>query len=239
MSNQQDQTEILARIRQKWDVDPEPLAVDGSSYELLAIRNMTAYLDRLVAAHAVKRPLQDLPLWAKVWPGSIVLGRFLRKFEPQGKTLLELGCGMGVLAMVASAHGFSHITATDIEKDALDFATFHMLKNGLQSRVDVKFLDVSHPPEELPTYDMIAASELLYLDHLHRPLLKFLDRFLVSGGKAFFCTDLARLKPHFQKQAARHLPHFHMTEGKIGVKSTDTDGSEQRRIFSILILEKP
>ncbi len=232
-------TEILARIRQKWDVEFEPLEIDGAIYEVLSIRNMKTRLDALVAANAIQRPLRDLPLWAKVWPGSLVLGRFLRKFEPQGKSLLELGCGVGCLALAASPHGFSHITASDINKEALDFAACHMLKNRLASLVDVKYVDVAAPPAALRPFDMIAASELLYLDELHRPILKFLDRALVPGGKAFFCTDMARLKPRFQKLAAKHLPHYHMQEGKIGIKSRDGEGMEQRRIFSILILEKP
>ena len=81
----------------------------------------------------------------------------------------------------------------------------------------------------------MAASEILYLDDLHRPLLKFVDRHLAPGGKALFCTDLARAKPHFTKLAAKS---FKLTEGRIGVKSRDEDGEEQRRIYSILILER-
>jgi len=233
------QDQILARIRQKWDIGFEPLAVDGATYEILAIRNMAAHIDKLLASGSIQQPLRDLPLWAKVWPGSIVLGRFLRKFEPQGKTLLELGCGVGTLSLVASAHGFAHITATDIDSEALDFAAFHIIKNSLDNLIDVKYLDVTAPSAVLPQYDMIAASEMLYLDNLHRPLLKFLDRCLVPGGKAFFCTDLARLKPRFQKLAAKHLPHFNIQEGKIGVKISGFADGEQRRVFSILILEKP
>ena len=43
-------------------------------------------------------------------------------------------------------------------------------------------------------FDLMAASEILYLDALHRPLVKFVDRHLAPGGKALFCTDMARAK---------------------------------------------
>lgn len=222
--------QILERIRQKWQVEFEPLSVDGRTYEILGIANMPAYLDTLVAKGSLKDPLRTLPLWAKAWPGAIVLGRFLRKYE--GKRLLELGCGLGILSLIASQYNFQKIVATDISRDALDFARFHMLHNGVADKVEVKYLDVASrgKPEDL--FDLIAASELLYLDDLHRPILHFLQRHL--SGKAFFCTDLKRYKPRFNKLAAKT---FHVTEGCIGVKSSDGNG-EDRRIYNITILEK-
>lgn len=230
--------DVMAAINKKWDTSFEPLEVDGASYDILSIEDMKAYLDKLAASNAIRQPLRDLPLWAKIWPGSLVLGRFLRKFEPQGKTMLELGCGMGILSLVASAYGFGHITATDVNADAINFCKAHILKNNLADKIDARYLDVASPPDNLPQYDIIAASELLYLDDLHRPLLKFINRQLAPKGKALFCTDLARLKPRFQKLAAKYYPELKIQEGKIGVKSSDADGGAQRRIFSILILEK-
>lgn len=226
---------VLERIARTFKTEFEPLEVDGRVYELLSIANMAEHLDKLVAANAIAKPLRDLPLWAKVWPGSIVLGRFLRKYEPQGKSLLELGCGVGTLSLIAANYGFAKIVASDIDDQALDFARAHVLKNGLQQLITVRQLDVAAQVTLPEQFEMIAASELLYLDNLHRPLLRFLKRNLKPGGKAFFCTDLARAKPHFQKLAAKE---FEITEGKIGVKATDEAGGEQRRIYSILILEK-
>lgn len=109
---------------------------------------------------------------------------------------------------------------------------------SLQDLIDVCYLDVSRPgkDERFPEgFDRIVASELLYLDDLHRPLLKFVDRHLAPGGKAVFCTDMARAKPHFAKLAAKT---FQVQEGHIGVKSQDADGKEQRRIYVLHILER-
>ena len=119
-----------------------------------------------------------------------------------------------------------------------ELAKANVLRNNLQDRVEVRRVDVTTPgrdPRFSEGFDLMAASEILYLDDLHRPLLKFVDRHLAPGGKALFCTDLARAKPHFTKLAAKS---FKLTEGRIGVKSRDEDGEEQRRIYSILILER-
>ncbi|MBE6441754.1 MAG: methyltransferase domain-containing protein [Desulfovibrio desulfuricans] len=230
---------LLARIRMDFDVEFEPLHVDDRPLEVLAIRNMQAHLDKLLQRRAIQNPLKDLPLWAKIWPGSFVLGRLLRKYEPEGKSLLELGAGCGVLSLVAARFGFGRIVLTDVVEEALRFARANVLRNGLAGRVAVTRLDVTAPgrdPRFPDGFDRIAASEMLYLDELHRPLVRFVDRHLAPGGKAFFCTDIARAKPRFAKLAAGT---FRVTEGHIGVTAHDEDGGEQRRIYSILILERP
>lgn len=229
---------LLAAIRRAFDVDFEPLQVDGETLQILTIHNMQAHLDNLLHTRAIRNPLKDLPLWAKVWPGSFVLGRLLRKYEPEGKSLLELGAGCGVLSLIAARYGFARIVLSDVVEDALRFARANVLRNHLDDRVDVCHVDVTASgadPRFSRGFDLIAASEILYLDELHRPLLKFIGRHLAPGGKALFCTDMARAKPHFAKLAAKS---FEVTEGRVGVKSKDADGREQRRLYTIVILER-
>lgn len=226
---------LLNKIAEKFSVEFEPLDIDGVSLQILQITNMTAYLDRL-APHIVN-PLRDLPLWAKVWPGSFILGRFLRNLNPQGKTLLELGAGMGVCSLTAARFGFSRIFLTDCEEDALNFARANVLKNSLQDIVEVKRLDLLRGGTDQrfnAGIDLVAGSEILYLDNLHRPLLKFLKRHLAPGGKALFCTDMKRSKPRFLKLAQED---FHIQKGQIGLKSSDRDAEKEVKVFEILILE--
>lgn len=240
MDNEQRQAaleELLARIGKTFSTRFEPLNVDDQPLQVLAIDNMPEHLDGLLRKKAIHDPLRDLPLWAKIWPASFVLGRFLRKFAPEGKTLLELGAGMGVCGMIASRYGFSRVVCTDLAGDALDFARANILRNNLDHVMETGQLDISRPgkdPRFPEGFDVIAASELLYLDDLHKPLLKFIDRHLAKNGKAFFCSDLSRARPRFQKLAART---FRTTEGKVGLKSIAGE-EEERRIYSILILEK-
>lgn len=229
---------LLSSIRATFDADFEPLQIDGDTLQILTIRNMPAHLDSLLRRGLVHDPLRDLPVWARVWPASFVLGRLLRKYEPEGKSLLELGAGTGLLSMVAARYGFSRIVLSDGNEDALRFARANVLRNRLSHMVETCRMDITRPagvPCLEDGFDIIAASEVLYLDELHRPLLKIVQRYLKTEGKAMFCTDMARAKPRFAKLAARS---FRVTEGHVGVKSTDAEEGEQRRIYGILILEK-
>lgn len=229
--------DILARIRPTFNVEFEKLDVDGQELEILSIGNMEEHIDSLFLHKKIHDPLRDLPLWAKIWPASFILGRYLRKIAAADKSLLELGAGVGICSLIAARYGFSQITLSDSEEMALDFARANIVRNGLADRVRACRLDLRQMQNAKisPSYDVIAASELLYLDDLHRPILKLLERRLSRDGQAYFCTDIARLKPNFKKLAQKS---FHVSEGHIRVKSQAHDGKEERRIYNILILEK-
>lgn len=224
---------LLAQAREKFDVEFETMDLEGTPLHLLSVSNMKGHLDDLLARKAIHNPLKDLPLWAKVWPASFVLGRYVRKLEPEGKSLLEIGAGCGVAGCVASRYGFAKVCLSDIVDDALLFARINVLKNALEDRVSVSRVDVASTRLE-QRFDMIIASEILYLDDLHRPLLKFALRHLAAGGKAIFCTDMARRRPHFFKQAAKD---FHVSENLVGVRSVNAEGEEERRVYAIHMLE--
>ncbi|MDO5536780.1 MAG: 50S ribosomal protein L11 methyltransferase [Desulfovibrionaceae bacterium] len=231
--------EVLAGIDRRFHVSFTPMNYDGTMFEILDVENMTEYLDALAASGRVKNPLKELPIWAKVWPGSFVLETYLRrKAECAGRTLLELGCGVGVLSLLASRLGFAHITASDIEENALLFTRANVLKNGLEGLIDVLGVDVTRPgrdPRLEKPVDVIAASEILYLDELHGPLLNFLGRHLADGGQAVFCTDMARRKPHFAKKAAKK---FRVQELYLPGSFTDSEGERHQRLYSLLMLQK-
>lgn len=226
---------IPGRISEIFDVQFEALEIDGRKLRVLAINNMPDYIEGLLRRKAIRDPLRDMPLWAKIWPSSFLLGRHLRHLAPEGKSLLELGCGMGAASLIASGYGFRKILATDINRLALDFTRANIAANNLDHLLQTRLVDVCSPPADLGLFDVIAASELLYLDELHRPLLKFLVRHLAPGGQALFCSDLARAKPRFQKLAAKS---FNTREDKIGLKSRGEDGREERRVYTLLTLEK-
>ena len=224
---------LLDRIREKFNPYFEELVIDDQSLHLLSVNDMQAHLDGLIARRRINNPLKDLPLWAKVWPAALVLGRFMRRLDPKGKSLLEIGAGCGASGLIAARYGLSRVLLTDINEDALLFARANVLKNGLEGTVEVCRADVCNTRLE-ERFDFILASEILYLEEIHRPLLKFLLHHLAPSGKAVFCTDLARDQKRFFKLAARD---FTVREHIIGTRSTSDEGREERRAYVLRFLE--
>ncbi|MDR2694756.1 MAG: methyltransferase domain-containing protein [Deltaproteobacteria bacterium] len=224
---------LLDTIREKFDPYFEELVVDGHTLHLLSVSDMQRHLDELLTRQGSRNPVKDLPFWAKVWPASLILGRFARRLDPLGKSLLEVGAGCGAAGLIAARYGFSRVLLTDINEDALLFARANVCKNGLEDRVEVRRADICATRlEEL--FDFILASEILYLEELHRPLLKFLIQHLAPGGKAVFCADMARNRKRFLKLAARD---FSVREHNVAVRSTNDEGLEERRVYALHFLE--
>jgi len=109
-----------------------------------------------------------LPYWADLWPASVVLARFLRGLRGDGRTLLELGCGSGVVATAAARAGFA-VTATDYYADSPRFARLNTWRNA-QVDITATCADWNSWPTDLRNYDLIVASDVLY-EQRNAPLI--------------------------------------------------------------------
>ncbi len=228
--------DILEKIEKKFNVEFETLDIDEKPIHVLSINNMQKHLDGLLAKKSIHNPLKDLPLWSKIWPSSFILGRFLRKLDPQDKSLLELGAGCGITSIIASRYGFASVELTDIVDDALLFAKANVLKNELSDIVNVRRVDIKDSRASLhdSRFDIIVASEILYLEDLHRPIIKCIQRHLAKDGMAVICNDMVRKRPRFFTQAKKY---FNIKEQLIGVKSSNENNEEERRVYALNILE--
>jgi len=212
--------ELLDMARQRFSVEFEQLAVGDIRLEVLQVQNMREYLDQLIPTLR-EDALKAMPLWAKIWPASIMLGHFLRHLPAEGKSLLEIGAGCGVTGLIAAAHGFSEVFITDINEDALLFARINALRNGLGDTVTVCRMDIAETRMNR-TFDYIAGAEVLYLESLHRALVKCLRHHLAPGvtSEALLAKDYRRKAKKFFKLAERE---FQMQERTVGTKTTETD----------------
>ena len=156
----------------------EPITVGPTTVEVLQIKDLEAYIDKLVNSSPKKI---ELPFWAKIWPTSIVLSLFIQRLNPNGKELLELGCGVGVCGLFAAKHGF-RVTLSDINEDALLFSQINILKNKLEDKAKVEKIDFTK--DDLgKRYDIILGSEILYSDKDYENIYHFLNKHIKEDGE--------------------------------------------------------
>ena len=90
---------------------------------------------------------ERLPYWADVWPSSIVLAGKLLELEGDGRSALELGCGVGLSTLAATSAGFD-VLATDYYQDALDVTRANVFRN-LDVTARTRLVDWRHVPKDL------------------------------------------------------------------------------------------
>jgi len=103
---------------------------------------------------------ERLPYWAELWPSAQVLGARILGTKGSGLRLLELGCGSGLVSACAAMAGYD-VCASDYYDDALRFARVNAWRNAGR-RIATKLLDWRRLPAELPRYDAVVASDVLY-----------------------------------------------------------------------------
>ncbi len=131
--------------------EPEQEPIDHDYHQRwLEALEPSAVTDRLVfrPTHAAPAPPEEQTLWfepkvsfgAGDHPTTQLAARHLEllgQVQP-GATLLDVGTGSGVLALVALRSGFSRATAIDIEEEALASAMGNARLNGLEQRLEVR-----------------------------------------------------------------------------------------------------
>jgi predicted nicotinamide N-methyase len=183
-------------LKTSYDTVRQDLTFDGLTIELLRVADVDALLDRLPKVQF--RPDERLPYWADLWPSSLALAKYLwTAVDLQGLEVLELGCGLGLVGIVASRKG-GVVTFTDYEADALAFTRYNARRNSCQHTV-VRYLDW-HAPTLSQTYAFIMASDVLYertnflpLSHIMHTALEPDGHFLLAEPNRPIAKDFFRL----------------------------------------------
>jgi predicted nicotinamide N-methyase len=103
---------------------------------------------------------ERLPYWADVWPSSLILAKRLADETGGGRSLLELGCGLGIVSITAMRSGF-RVVASDYYEDALHFTRANAWRN-LRREPAARMIDWRALPTDLGAYDVIVAADVLY-----------------------------------------------------------------------------
>lgn len=164
--------------------------------------------------------LNNFPLWAKIWEASFVLADYLAglEVEPE-KRFLEIGCGLGVVGIVAAAFGH-RVTMTDYNPDALRFAGANALLNKLPG-LKVEQLDW-HKPKIKGTFDYIVGSEISYQEHSFQPILNLFQTYLKDGGEIFIVNGIRKTSMEFIRRMSEIL---HIEGHKKKLRSQDGETS--------------
>lgn len=125
---------------------------------------------------------ERLPYWAELWPSARALAGEILIERGEGRSMLELGCGAGIVTVCAALAGFD-VSASDYYEDATLFARVNAWRNAHRG-VQPMMIDWRDLPANLSRYDRVIASDVLY-ERPYGPLVaNVIARTLASTGRA-------------------------------------------------------
>lgn len=173
----------LEHFHRTYDTVTTPVTLDGQTLMIFRPATINRFIDTNDMTHR-------FPLWAKLWEASGILASYLANLSPDPrKTMLEIGCGLG-LAGIAAAKAGHRITLTELNPDALNFARANALANGCAELV-VEKLDWNEPTLA-GRFDYIVGSETVYKSEDINGLDVLFDRYLSPGGTVILAEGVRR-----------------------------------------------
>jgi predicted nicotinamide N-methyase len=170
-------------FHREYDTERRDVVIDGRRYGFFVPETIDRFIDP-------EDPLQDFPLWAKIWPAGVVLaGHLARLPAVPGRRILEIGSGLGLVGIVAACNGHD-ITMTDVNSHALEFARANAHINGCPD-LTVRCLDWQAPRTGI-AYDTVVGSEVVYKDQDIDRLLTVFSNCLKPRGEIILVEEMRR-----------------------------------------------
>ncbi|GAB1642306.1 class I SAM-dependent methyltransferase [Krasilnikovia sp. MM14-A1259] len=140
---------------------------------------------------------QPPPFWAFAWAGGQALARHVldRPELVDGRSVLDLACGSGLVAIAAARAGARPVTANDIDPLAVSAAAINAAANGVVvDPVGGDLLDTRDGPAQA---QVILAGDVFYSREMSARFLPFLRRAAARGalvlvgdpGRAYLPAD--------------------------------------------------
>jgi predicted nicotinamide N-methyase len=201
----------IDQFNRQYDTERRDIVIGNHRYWFFVPKSIDRFIDP-------EDPLQDFPLWAKIWPASVVLAGHLSCLPvAPGQRILEIGSGLGVVGIIAACNGHD-VTLTDANPHALEFARANAHLNGC-TQLTVQRLDWQDPQPE-GEFDTIVGSEVVYKDQDIDRLLALFVNCLKPQGHIILVEEMRRtLDPFF-----RHLdPHYRISINKKVLRAADEE----------------
>ena len=170
------------------------IALCGRTWRMERAADLEALWDQMDVFNEDER----IPYWTEIWPSSLVLGDWLysHRNELAGRQALDMGCGIGLTALIGSWLG-ARVIGMDYEPEALRFARINALHNGVPQPAWIA-MDWRKPALKARSMPFVWAGDIMYEQRFARPILDFLDHVLAPKGYAWIAEPCRQVYDTFR-----------------------------------------
>lgn len=124
------------------------------------------------SSEQTQKVLEEPPYWCFCWASGLALAQWILANPQQvaGKSVIDVGCGSGVVALAAKRAGAQRVVACDLDPVALAATQANAKANQLELEYSTDLFS------QTERYDCLFAADLLY-DPDNLPLLNQFPRF--------------------------------------------------------------
>lgn len=138
--------------------------------------------------------------------------RQLKKYVKEDSVVLDVGCGSGILTIIAKKLGADYCFGIDIDKEAVEASKENALKNGIK---DIEWLDgdmiTGKTTQQMVGHDKYNIVVANILAEVIIPLQEMVYKHMVDGG-IFIMSGIINTKEETVCKAIKDNPHFELVE---------------------------
>jgi len=136
-------------------------------------------------------------------PTTALCLEWLEQTDIRKQTVIDYGCGSGILGIAAIKLGASRVWAVDIDRQALESTRSNATANGVGCRIDTRLTDETLPAGQ--------AVDVLLANILANPLIELAEYFavLLPVGSRLVLSGI--LAEQAEAVSAAYRPHFEIT----------------------------
>ena len=143
-----------------YEVETTIYHIGVHDYRIRALHDRRQYSDPDGCADRSGISSASWPIFGILWPAGLALAEEMTRFPIEGKSILEVGCGLGLPSLVLQQRG-ADITASDYHPLAEEFLRHNTELNSL---APIQFFKAPwlEPNLDLGRFDLIIGSDILY-----------------------------------------------------------------------------
>ena len=176
------------------------VALDGLDVALWRAVQLERFVDVAALLGADTPP--EPPYWMHLWPGALTLARRLAGTPAvgEGTRVLELGCGLGLPALVAARRGAA-VVASDWHREPLAVVARSAADNG--DRLACVQMDW-RAPALAPGFDLCLGADVAYDQDAAPALAAALALLVRPGGSVWLADSVNTARTTLADQLAAH-----------------------------------